>query len=139
MPADDETSTEIVDAVSRLYRRLRTERTHELGDTASFVLGHLAKEGPRTLGYFSERERVTPPSMNQTMNALVAAGYVVREEDPSDGRKVLFVATDTGVALAAENRRRRHAWLNAQLDTLTPAERATVREAAHLLRTLADS
>jgi DNA-binding MarR family transcriptional regulator len=135
----DESTGELVGAVSRLYRRLRAERTHELGDTATFVLGHLAKEGPRTLGYLSERERVTPPSMNQTVNALVAAGYLVREEDPSDGRKVLFRATPAGIALATENRRLRHAWLNAQLDKLSPAERATVREAAHLLRTLADS
>jgi DNA-binding MarR family transcriptional regulator len=138
-PTIDELGTELRMAVGRLYRRLRAERADDqLGDTHSAVLGRLVKEGPQTLRQLSDHERVTPPSMNQTVNWLATAGYVVREADPSDGRKVLVTPTPTGTALALETRRRRHAWLNARLQMLSPPERQTLLAAARVLRGIAD-
>ncbi len=138
--AIDELGMQVRRAVARLYRRLRFERSADvLGDTASSVLARLARRGPHSLRDLSEREHVTPPAMNQTMNALVASGYVVREPDPTDRRKVLFVATTDGVAMAAETRYRRHEWLNRQLAELSPAERDTLHEATQILRRIADA
>jgi DNA-binding MarR family transcriptional regulator len=136
----EELGAEVRGAVVRLYRRLRFEKTDDpLGDTPSSVLATLAKKGAHSLRELSGREHVTPPAMNQTMNALVAAGYVVREADPTDGRRVLFVATPQGVAVTAEARRRRHVWLNAQLAELSSTERSTLLAAAQLLRRVADA
>jgi DNA-binding MarR family transcriptional regulator len=77
--------------------------------------------------------------MNRTVNALVDAGLVSRSSAPDDGRKVLIDATDAGLQLAQEAKRRRQAWFARQLATLDPADRATLDAAAPILRKLADS
>lgn len=131
---------ELVVAVSRMYRRVRSERADgDLGDAALGVLSYLQKNGPRTLSELSEIDRVTPASMSQTVNRLAALGYAVRERDPQDGRKVLFSPTDDGRALAIRERARRHAWMGARLRELSDTERGTLAEAARLLRGIADS
>lgn len=127
-------------AVSRLYRRFRSERIDgDLGDSAMTVLSLLYKEGPQTLKALSDHERVTPASMSQTVNRLTSSGYAVREPDPQDGRRVLFRTTPDGDGLAAEDRARRHAWFEAKLRELDPDDRVLLARAAAILRTLADS
>ncbi len=114
--------------VSRLYRRLRAEKaSDQISDSQLSVLALLVKAGPHTLRELSDHEHVTPPSMNQTVNALADSGYVTRTGDPDDGRKVILVATAGGAALVAETRHRRHAWLNAQLHGLSAGERQNSR------------
>jgi DNA-binding MarR family transcriptional regulator len=126
--------------VSRLYRRLRAEKaSDQISDSQLSVLALLVREGPRTLRELSDREHVTPPSMNQTVNALEDARYVARKDDPDDGRKVILVATANGAALVAETRHRRHAWLTAQLQTLSAGERRTLSAATGIIGKIADS
>jgi DNA-binding MarR family transcriptional regulator len=126
--------------VSRLYRRLRAEKaSDQISDSQLSVLALLVREGPRTLRELSDREHVTPPSMNQTVNALEDARYVARKDDPDDGRKVILVATAKGAALVAETRHRRHAWLTAQLQTLSAGERRTLSAATGIIGKIADS
>ncbi|CAM5451795.1 MarR family winged helix-turn-helix transcriptional regulator [Leifsonia shinshuensis] len=127
-------------AVARLSRRLRAEKEDdELSDTQTSTLAFLVREGSGTIGRLSEHERVTPPSMNRTVNHLEQAGYVVRTADAVDGRKVVVVPTESGLRLVAETRRRRDAWLNQRLRTLTPEQRETLAEAAAVMREIADS
>lgn len=127
-------------AVARLSRRLRAEKEDdELSDTQTSTLAYLVREGSGTIGRLSEHERVTPPSMNRTVNHLEHAGYVVRTPDADDGRKVVVVPTETGRSLVLETRRRRDAWLHQRLRTLDPQQRATLVEAAAIMRELADS
>ena len=135
-----ELSTELRIAIARLSRRVRAEKaTHELSDGQYGVLALVFREGPKTLGQLSEYERVTPPSMNRTVNRLEAAGYVVRQASADDRRKVLFVATDAGRELVQETRKRRDAWLDKRLAKLPAATRALLAEAAGVIRELADS
>jgi len=127
-------------AVARLSRRLRAEKAvDDLSDSQYSVLAYLVREGPRAVGQLSEFERVTPPSMNRTVNCLVDAGYVERMSTPEDGRKVLVQTTESGRALVTETRRRRDAWLVRRLDELAPAQRELVAEATTIIRELADS
>ena len=127
-------------AVARLSRRLRAEKEDdELSDTQTSTLAFLVREGSGTIGRLSDHERVTPPSMNRTVNHLEQAGYVRRTADAVDGRKVVVVPTETGRHLVAETRRRRDAWLHQRLRTLTPEQRETLAEAATIIRELADS
>ncbi|MGH1549899.1 MarR family winged helix-turn-helix transcriptional regulator [Leifsonia poae] len=127
-------------AVARLSRRLRAEKEdHELSDAQTAILGYLVREGSGTIGRLSEFERVKPPSMNRTVNRLEEAGYVERTADAADGRKVVVIPTHRGVELVAETRRRRDAWLHQRLRTLTAEQRATLAEAAEIMRELADS
>ena len=126
-------------AIARVYRRMRSERPDgELGDAALAVLATLYRQGPQTLTGLSERERVTPGSMSQTVNRLVELGHAERLPDPSDRRRVLFTLTAAGRELAGEARRRRHAWLRDRLATLTPPERAQLQAAAEVLLQLVD-
>ena len=127
-------------AILRLSRRMRAERAGtDVTDGQLSVLFVLWKEGAQTLGSLSEHERVTPPSMNRTVNALVEAGLVTRGSAPDDGRKVLIEATDAGLEIAKETKRRRAAWFARQLDSLPPDQRAALDSAAGILRKLADS
>jgi DNA-binding MarR family transcriptional regulator len=136
----DELASAVQVAVARLYRRARSEVPHnELGDTALSALAHVVKQGPQTLRMLSERERVTPPAMNQVVNSLQSAGLVSREPDPTDGRKVLVTATARGAAFWLEGRRARYAWLNARLAELSERERESLAEAARIFRDMADS
>ena len=127
-------------AVARLYRRFRTERPEgSLGDAALAVLTRLQKHGPQTLTELSERDRVSPGSMSQTVNRLTSAGYAVRTRDPRDGRQVLFVATAEGDELASATRAQRNAWLDARLAALSAEDRAVIARAAVLLSHIAGS
>ncbi|RFA09572.1 MarR family transcriptional regulator [Subtercola boreus] len=138
--AADDLAAHLRPALLRVSRRLRAEKAdNELSDSQSAILGYLLQRGPSTPGALAAFERVTPPSMNRTINAVVSAGYVVRTPSADDGRKVLVSLTDSGAALVAETRRRRNAWLNLRLAELSADDRATLQRAATVLRELADS
>lgn len=102
------------------------------------VLFALSNKGSQTLGSLSEHEHVTPPSMNRTVNALVAAGLVTRVTAEDDGRKVTLDLSDAGHAFIDETRRRRDAWFTKRLALLTPEQRRLLDEVAPILRELAD-
>ena len=121
-------------AAFRLTRRLRIEsHVDEATDAQLTVLMQLGRNGPTTPGTLAEVDRVSPPSMNRTLNALEAAGYVRRIDDPADGRRVIVEITDTGTALAGNVRRRRNDWLKAELGSLADADRAALARAIELL------
>ena len=127
-------------SVMRLARRMRLERV--VGDVSDGQLSALFvifKHGPQTLSSLSEHDRVTPPSMNRTVNALVERGFVERSGSPDDGRKVLIDLTDAGRSVVTQTRDHRAAWFSHQLDVLTPDELATLDAASGILRKLADS
>jgi len=122
----------------RLTRRLRAEKAdNELTDGELAVLGALHGGGPRTLGVLAALERVSPPSMNRTVNRLEAAGYVVRTVDEHDRRKANITLTDAGASVVKETVKKRDAWLSVQLRALSPDDRAVLAQAAEIMRRLA--
>jgi len=126
--------------IQRLSRRVRFERTEdEITDGQRSVLFHLFSDGTQTLGQLSDSDRVSPPSMNRTVNALVERGFVERSGSPDDGRKVLIDLTDAGRSVVTQTRDHRAAWFSHQLDVLTPDELSTLDAASSILRKLADS
>jgi DNA-binding MarR family transcriptional regulator len=136
----EELDASLSSAVSRLFRRVRAEKaSDQISDSHRSVLALLVKEGPRSLSELSEHQRVKPPPMSQTVNALVEQGYVERRDDPTDGRKVILTATASGQALIEETGRRFHAWLQSHLVELSEDDRETLRKAATIIRRLADS
>ena len=136
-PSDDQ---EIRLTIQRLARRIRSMQSDEtVTEGQRSVLFALAKEGPQTLGSLSEHERVTPPSMNRTINALVQAGLVTRVGAVDDGRKVTIDLSDAGRRFTDETRRKRDAWFTQQLAGLSEEQRSVVDRAAAILRDIADS
>ncbi|MDH6235573.1 MarR family transcriptional regulator [Cryobacterium sp. CG_9.6] len=127
-------------ANGRLARRLRQEKPdNELSAGQFSALGALFMEGSLTLRALSDREHVTPPSMSRTVNALVIAGLVHREGSSDDGRKVKLSATEAGLTLMRETRKRRDAWLAQRVITLSDEQRQTLAAATVIMRGLADS
>lgn len=136
-PADElsASASELRIATFRLARRMRTQRAVDsMSDGQFAVLAGLFVHGPHTLGDLADRERVSAPSMNRTVNCLQDAGYVRRSADESDGRKVVISLTDEGLAVVNETARRRDAWVDEALAELTPEERQTLSDAAKIMQ-----
>ena len=132
-------TSELRMSLFRLARRLRAERADDsLSDAQFAVLAHLSIHGAHTLGALAERERVSPPSMNRTVNCLEELGYLRREGDPDDGRRVRILLTDSGIDLVAETVRRRDAWLDEALDELDPDAREALLQMVPVLQALAN-
>ena len=85
----------------------------------------------------ADRERVSAPAMNRTVNCLQDAGYTSRSADESDGRKVVISLTDEGRAVVDETARRRDAWVEAALADLTADEREALARAAEIMERMA--
>ncbi|TFC89476.1 MarR family winged helix-turn-helix transcriptional regulator [Cryobacterium sp. TMT4-31] len=127
-------------ANGRLARRVRQEQAdNELTSGQFSALGAVFRLGPMTLSALSEEERVTPPSMNRTVNALVEAGLVNRAGSAEDGRKVVLTVTDTGMTLVRETRRRRDDWIATRILRLTPEQRQILASATEIMKELANS
>ncbi|WP_460721839.1 MarR family winged helix-turn-helix transcriptional regulator [Microbacterium aureliae] len=122
-------------AVFRFARRLRAERAVDgMSDGQFAVLAAIRLNGPHTLGELAERERVTAPSMNRTVNCLEESGYVSRTPDENDRRKVNIDLTPEGLGVVEETVRRRDAWVEGLLASLTEDERVTLSAAADILQ-----
>ena len=128
-------ASELRIATFRLARRMRTQRAVDsMSDGQFAVLAGLSLHGPHTLGDLAERERVSAPSMNRTVNCLQDSGYVRRSADETDGRKVVISLTDEGRSVVEETARRRDAWVEEALAALTPRERDALAEAAEIMQ-----
>jgi DNA-binding MarR family transcriptional regulator len=126
-------------SVMRLRRRLANERHphNPLSMGAMAVLGCLYRRGDLTVGELAAAERVQPPSMTRTVNALEGGGYVVRTRHETDGRQVVVVLAEKGRETVLADRARRDAWLARRLHGLTTDERDVLRRAAPILQRLA--
>jgi len=125
--------------IQRVARRIRNNRGDAaLSDSQLGVLFHLEidEHSPTEL---AAQERVSPPSMNRTLNGLERAGLVKRTPADDDARRVRVSITAAGLAQIAETRALRTAWFSQRLAELGPDERRLLEAAAPVLRRLADS
>lgn len=123
----------------RLARRLRAQRAVDAMSDGQFtVLATLKAYGPHTLGELAERERITSPSMNRTVNCLEENGYLTRTPDDVDRRKVNIALTDAGREVVEETTRRRDRWLVGALEELSDEDRDLLVRATDVLRKVAE-
>ncbi len=140
-PSDDlaHAASDLRMATFRLARRLRSERAVDsMSDGQFAVLAALKVHGPHTLGELAERERVSAPSMNRTVNCLEELAYISRTPDETDRRKVNIDLTDAGREVVVETVRRRDSWLGTVLEELSPDQRATLAKAAEIMQEAAE-
>jgi DNA-binding MarR family transcriptional regulator len=124
--------------LGQLIRRLRAEHRFPLSQSA--VLGRLDREGAGSVSDLAAAERVRPQSMAQTVAELEAEALVSRRSDPHDKRRALVELTELGSATLNADRRQREGWLaQAIANDLSQEEQVVLREAAGLLRRLAES
>lgn len=124
--------------IQKVARRIRNERAGDISDTWLGVLFRLelADQSP---GELAAHERVSPPSMNRTLNGLERAGLVARHPSEDDARRVRVTITPAGLARIAQTRALRTAWLSRQLAGLSDEERRTLEATIPILRKLVES
>jgi DNA-binding MarR family transcriptional regulator len=122
--------------ITRTARRLRQEAGSDLSPTLTAALATIARHGPLTPSELAERERVQRPTATKLLARLEVPGLVVRTDDPTDRRSTLVAVSPAGLALLAEVRTRKDAYLARRLAKLTAGERETLARAADLLERL---
>jgi len=122
-------------AAIHLLRRLRREDVvMGLTPARASALSVLVFGGrPVTLGALAQAEQVSAPTVTRLIAGMARDGLVRREPDATDGRVVWLHATAKGARLLHLGRQRRVAALEADLATLTPAERDTLAAATDIL------
>ncbi|KDA06886.1 MarR family transcriptional regulator [Microbacterium sp. CH12i] len=136
-----DTATDLRLATFRLARRLRRERAYDSVSDAHFaVLACLRANGRLPVGELAQRERVSAPTMSNTVDALAESGHVVRVPDDTDRRRVYIEITDVGTAVVTATVQKRDAALADAIAELnfTAEELATLREASALMRKVAE-
>jgi DNA-binding MarR family transcriptional regulator len=101
-------SARILDSIRRLVRLLRlTDRAaqSELGISGAqlFVLHELAKTPEMSLSELAQKTRTDQSSVSVVVSRLVEAGFVMRERDGRDARRLVLTLTKNGRALAEKS------------------------------------
>jgi DNA-binding MarR family transcriptional regulator len=120
-------------SVTRLARLLRQQDRAGLTPTLTATLATIAREGPLTLGELATQEQVAPPTVTKLVARLEAAGLIERRTDPHDGRVRTVQLTTSGRRQLDSIRRRRNAWLQARVESLSDAERDALVAAVDVL------
>lgn len=136
-----ESATAVRQGLSRLGRRLRSERPPEgIGLTALSILSRLHRFGTNTASELAAGERLQPQSLTRVLAELTDAELIVRRPDPADGRQSLISLTDRGADVLSREARAREAWLaEAMAASLSPTEIEVLRLAGALMDRLADA
>jgi DNA-binding MarR family transcriptional regulator len=124
-------------AVLRLSRRLRQQTAGDITASQLSALAAVGKHGEVSLGELAAIERIAPPSMTRIAARLEERGLLERRIDVADRRVARVAVSVAGVALLADNRTRRDAFLAARLQEFTADERAVLDKAVPLLERLA--
>lgn len=131
----EEIASRLHSAAIHLLRRLRIrDQASGIGPAQLSALSVLVFGGPRSLGELAGAEQVKPPTMSRIVDALENAGLARRRVNPQDRRAVLIEATEKGVALLHEGRKRRVKFLARHLARMSAAERARLQHALSALQ-----
>ena len=138
------TRSEAMEAADRLHsaaihllRRLRIrDRELGIGPAQLSALSVLVFGGPQSLASLAEAEQVKPPTMSRIVTALLRAKVIHRRTDKQDRRALIIEATEKGVRIMQEGRRRRVETLAAAVQALQPDEIKRLHEAAQLMEHL---
>jgi DNA-binding MarR family transcriptional regulator len=83
------------------------------------ILAQLRQDGPAAVSQLAAQLGVTLPSITATVDRLVQAGLVTREDDPNDRRRVINKLTSPGTALIERLQEGKRARLIAALEHLS--------------------
>jgi DNA-binding MarR family transcriptional regulator len=126
---------EIHSAAIHLLRKLRREDSQSgLNSPRLSALSVIVFAGPVTLGDLAAAEQVRPPTMTRIVDALAELGLVTRSRNAKDGRSTHITATPAGRNLLMKGRERRVRALATQIARLKAEQRATLQDAARILK-----
>jgi DNA-binding MarR family transcriptional regulator len=126
-------------SVGMLVRRLRqVQGAGELSMPESSALARLDRGGPTTPSALARLEQISPQSMGATLAGLEARGFVERQSDPADGRRVMISLSDAGLKALWDKRNARTERLAEALSAgFTDAELRQLIAAVPLIERLA--
>ena len=135
-----EVASAIRRSVVRLVRRLRLERADEaLSLFKLSILGILYWKGPVTATDLATRESIRPQSLTRLLASLEKRGFVSRQPDGKDRRRLLISLTAEGKKALLADIRRKEGWLNKEMQrVLSPNERRLLLQAFRLLDRLTE-
>lgn len=86
--------------VDRIINKLLSERLKPLEITLPqfTALSVLAAKGNLSNAKLAERSFIKPQSTNKILQDLLSNGWIIRESDPSHGRRILINVTPEGMA-----------------------------------------
>ncbi len=120
-------------AINRMARRLRQEAGGELGPASVGALATIERHGPLTPSELAEVEGVKRPTATRVLTRLTELGYVVRTQDPTDGRSSIVDISTEGKAALRKLRSRKTAYLAKRMRGLPESEVETLTSATAIL------
>lgn len=120
-------------AVGRLARRLRQQSLGGLTPSQSAILSSLDRRGPMSMSRLARFEAISRPSATGIVSRLIDKGFVVRSDDPEDGRAAIVAITPAASALLEQRRQERTAFLARRIEALSDEEQLTLAKAAELI------
>lgn len=132
-----EQTADLVRRITRLLRQGSQEdwTSLSLSRAQLRILVLLQQEKAAAVGQLAATLGVTLPSITATVDRLVQAGLVTREDDPNDRRRVINRLTPAGQTLLERLQEGRRARLVAALERLTPDELAALGSALRRFET----
>jgi DNA-binding MarR family transcriptional regulator len=136
--------TELLAHYPRIYfachaRHRRDPASHSvLSERQASILDHLDEVEPMSLKELAEHLGVTASTMSLSVDRLVGGGWIRRERDPGDGRRIRLRLTPAGARMKAAQTVLDPQRVRALLDRLTPGERADALRGLALLAHAAD-
>ena len=121
-------SQRILDSIRRLVRLLRlTDRAMQsevgLSGAQLFVLHELAKTDAMSLSELAAKTRTDQSSVSVVVSRLVEGGYIMRDRDRRDARRLVLTVTKTGRAIAEKSPPVAQEKILDVLDRMPPADR----------------
>lgn len=123
-------------ALTRLSRHLRYQADTGMTPTQLSALSAVHRAERLTLGELAAAEGVRRPTMSRVAADLEAAGLIVREPDPSDGRVAWLRLSPEGHRAIHRVHTRKDQYVARRLAALSAAERATLDRAVPVLERL---
>lgn len=132
--APDPVAERLHSAAIHLLRRVRrADEASGMSAPQLSALSVIVFGGPLTVGELADAEQVRPPTISRLLTRLEGEGLVVREVDAADRRVVRVRATEAGVRVLEEGRRRRITALSGQLRGMAEADLEVLERAVLLV------
>ena len=136
-----ETALQLRAFVCAFQRRTRAEFPETaLPYPQQSLLRRLELDGPATTADLARSELITPQATGALVAELETAGYVVRRDDPDDGRRRVVALTTDGRTVLTERCSVIQSWCTRTIeDRLDEAEQRSLASAITLLNRILES
>ncbi len=140
MDSNSDRAVRVQQLTGRLMRRMRNQGDHDAGIsiTQDWAVALLI-EAPMTSAELARAQGVRAQTMSAAVAGLERAGYVRREPDPADGRRITLHATAAGIEAHELARSSKQRWLQQALADVGAEELSALDAGLEVLERIADS